>query len=188
MKISIRFGLMIALAASASGQTKPKDVDGWGKIKWGMTLAEVRSLYSVPVSTKEWPETAARCLDSPIPSCLPDRGPYIFLDSVEVGDIKMKVTVQAGYKSTKVVSVQLADLNGASGTGNGVRNFDTLKTLLIQKYGTPVNQETKIDDIGAHITTVLWTFTSTSILLTLREQKVIYLEYGATDKKALGVL
>jgi hypothetical protein len=100
----------------------------------------------------------------------------------------MDATVQAGYGSTKVVSVQLADLAGALRSGNGIRDFDTLKMLLIQKYGTPANQETKKDEIGAHVTTVLWAFPSTAILLSLREETVIYLEYKAADKKALDKL
>jgi hypothetical protein len=100
----------------------------------------------------------------------------------------MEVTVQAGYGSAKVVSVELVDLAGGLVEGHGIRNFDTLRTLLIQKYGTPANQETKLDDIGAHVTTVLWTLPSTAIRLSLREEKGIFLEYKATDKKALDKL
>ena len=188
MKIGARL-LVASFAVALLGQTPPKDVSGWDKIKWGMTLAEVRSAYNLPATTKEWPGREAGCFDSPIHYCLPDRGPYIDMDDpIEIGDIKMKPKVKAGYGSTKVVSVELADFGGATGSRNGVRNFDTLKTLLIQKYGAPVTQETKLDDIGAHVKTVLWTFPSTAITLSLREEKVIFLEYKMTDKKALDKL
>ncbi len=39
------------------GQSKPKDVDGWDKIQWGMTMAEARSAYSIdaePENKDEW--------------------------------------------------------------------------------------------------------------------------------------
>jgi hypothetical protein len=188
MKTASRLSVF-TFAVALSGQTPPKDVTGWDKIKWGITLTDVRTAYNLPATAKEWPGAAAHCGDYPIAYCLPDRGPYIGIDPIEIGTIKMTdITVQAGYGSTKVVSVQLADFAGATGRGNGISDFDTLKTLLIQKYGSPANQETKRDDIGASVTTVLWTFPSTSILLSLRERSVIYLEYKATDKKALDKL
>jgi hypothetical protein len=188
MKTMIRLGVLSALVVALYGQAKPKDVDGWDKVKWGMTLAEVRSAYSSR-TTEEYPGAAAKCFDSPIHYCLSDRGPYVrLLDRIEIGPTTMEVTVQAGYGSAKVVSVELVDLAGGLVEGHGIRNFDTLRTLLIQKYGTPANQETKLDDIGAHVTTVLWTLPSTAIRLSLREEKGIFLEYKATDKKALDKL
>ena len=37
--IAVRLGALVALAVALFGQAKPKDVDGWDKIKWGMTIA-----------------------------------------------------------------------------------------------------------------------------------------------------
>lgn len=174
----------LSIVVTAFAQTPPKDVVGWGKIRWGMTFAEVRSALS-PSEMNEFPGQAASCSDYPIHYCAPDRGPYLESNEItEIGGIELHLMIQAAYKSTKVVSVQLADLNGK----NAVENFDSLKTMLIQKYGPPANQETKIDDIGAHLKTALWTFPTTTILLTLREQATIFLDYKATDKKALEKL
>jgi hypothetical protein len=94
----------------------------------------------------------------------------------------MNVWVVAKNGSDRISKVELSALLAGS------QKFDTLKTLLIQKYGIPVNEETKTDEINARVTTVLWTFPSTSIHLMLREGRTIFLEYTATDKKALDVL
>jgi hypothetical protein len=102
---------------------------------------------------------------------------------VDIGGIKMQADVKTDYRSAKVNSVELSEFSE-----NGISDFDTLKTLLIQKYGAPTSQETKLDDIGAHVKTAVWTFPSTAITLSLREGKVIYLDYKMTDKKALDVL
>jgi hypothetical protein len=188
MKTGVRLGVFLECAFALLGQAKPNDVYGWDKVKWGMTLAEVRSVYTSRTS-EESPGRFAECSDVPVHNCLPDRGPHIdLLDPVEIGDIKMDATVQAGYGSTNVASVQLADLAGSLRSGNGIRDFDILKTLLIQKYGSPADQETKRDEIGTRVTTVLWAFPSTAILLSLREDTVVYLEYKATDRKALDKL
>ncbi len=45
--IAVRLGALAALAVALSGQLKPKDVDGWDKIKWGMTIAQARSAYGI---------------------------------------------------------------------------------------------------------------------------------------------
>jgi hypothetical protein len=44
MRTLLLFAVVIALGAMA----QPKDVDGWGKIKWGMTIAEARAAYNLP--------------------------------------------------------------------------------------------------------------------------------------------
>jgi hypothetical protein len=180
MQIPTRFLIVITAASSAYGQVPPKDVFGWGKIKWGMTLADVKSAYKLPASTNEFPETKAECFHQPMDYCLPDRGSHFSMDAVDVGDIHMGVTVEAAYGSTKVANVRLSDFAGASKNGVGIRDFDALRIMLIQKYGPIANQETKLDEIGARVTTVLWTFPSTAIILSLREQSVVYLEYRAS--------
>lgn len=178
------FLLLIVASFYATAQVPPKDVTGWGKVKWGMTLTEVKSAYR-PSILNEFPGQAASCSEYPMHYCVPDRGPFLEMsDPTEIGDIKMHVKIQAAYKSTKIIGVELSDLIGK----NGPDNFDTLKALLIQKYGAPSNQETKIDEIGAHVRSILWTLPSTAILLTIRQEATLFLEYKATDKKALDKL
>jgi hypothetical protein len=47
MRMRYTRSVMLVLAASsliALGQV-PKDVNGWGKIRWGMTVAQAKALY-----------------------------------------------------------------------------------------------------------------------------------------------
>jgi hypothetical protein len=150
MNTAVRSIASFALAFGLLGQAPPKDVDGWGKLKWGMTIAEARAAG--------------------------------LLEPVKIGDIAMKVDTFTKGDTDSIKRIQLYNFF------SNQHDFDTLKTLLTQKYGASASQETKRDEINARITTVLWTFPSTSILLTLREGKTLYLDYTATDKKALDKL
>jgi hypothetical protein len=97
----------------------------------------------------------------------------------------MRVSIGARHGSDQISRVRLS-MNAAT-----TRDFDTLKTLLIQKYGPPIDGETRTDGTDG-IRTFLWTFPSTSIRLTLTQgqkgQGRIDLEYMATDRSALDVL
>lgn len=158
------------LASPCLGQTKPKDIDGWGKIKWGMTIADARVAYDVvaePETNEYWT--------------------FLKLVSVKISDINMDVNAVAKHGSDRIVSVKLTWVFYGHPEGpSGPRSFDTLKTLLIQKYGLPVSDEPKRES-GDSVRKVLWTFPSTSILLDLGDVAV-NLSYTATDKKALDVL
>ena len=37
--------LLLAIATYADQPAKPKDVEGWGKIKWGITIAQAKAAY-----------------------------------------------------------------------------------------------------------------------------------------------
>jgi hypothetical protein len=170
MKIALRSCLIVALAGVALlGQTKPKDVDGWDKIKWGMTIEEVRAIYNA----KEQPEVN-------------EYWTLQKLGSVKISDIDMNVYAMAKHGSEHIVRVKLErDLHGQQGP-SATYNFDTLKTLLIQKYGLFVSDETK-KEFGGSAREVRWMFPSASILLTLNNI-ALTVDYIATDKKALDVL
>jgi hypothetical protein len=171
--IAVRLGALAALAVVLYGQAKPKDIDGWDKIKWGMTLADARSVYGVdskPESSDSWT--------------------LLNLNPVKVGDIEMGVQAGARHGGEKIVLVRLSSFFGlpSSAPLAGPQDFDTLETTLIQKYGHPANEEETRGENSHLIKTVLWTFPSTSILLTLEQSASlpnlgnIYLDYSATDK------
>ena len=156
---ALRTWVLAALAVSLFGQVvfgqdKPKDVAGWDKIKWGMTIADVRSAYHIeapPESKDDW----------------------ILLDlkPVKMGEVEMGVQIGARQRSEKIASVRLWSHFGlaSSAPRAGSQDFDTLRTLLIQKYGHPANEETKRGENFRLIRTVLWTFPSTSIVLSLEQ-------------------
>jgi hypothetical protein len=169
----VRLCALIALAVALSGQTRPKDVDGWDKIKWGMTIAQARSAYAV----ESQPESK-------------DNWTLLDLKPVKVGAIEMGVQLGARQGSQKISLVRLWSFFGlpSSPPLAGAQDFDTLKTTLIQKYGPPDNEEEKRGENFRLLKTVLWTFPSTSILLRLEQSSSlpnvgnIFLEYGQVEK------
>jgi hypothetical protein len=168
---AVRFSALAVLAVALYGQ--PKDVDGWDKIRWGMTIAEVRSAYHIdtqPESNDNWT--------------------LLKLNPVKMGGIELGVQVAARQSSSKITSVRLWSYFGlpSSPPSAGPQDFETLRTTLIQKYGRPTNEEAKRGENFRLIKTVSWNFPSTSILLTLEQSASlpnlgnIDLDYAATAK------
>jgi hypothetical protein len=170
--IAVRLGVLAALAVALSAQPKPKDLDGWDKIKWGMTIADARSVYGVdtqPESNDNWT--------------------LVTLHPVKLGNIEMGVQIGARHGSDKVSLVRLWSFFGlpSSPPMAGPQDFDTLKTMLIQKYGPPASEETKRGENFRLLKDIHWTFPSTSVLLSLEQSASlpnlgnIFLEYTAKD-------
>ncbi len=171
--IAVRLCALAALAVALYGQPKPKDVDGWDKIKWGMTIAQARSAYGIATQ----PESK-------------DNWTLLDLKPVKVGAIEMGVQVGARQGRQKITLVRLWSFFGlpSSPPLAGPQDFDTLKTMLIQKYGSPASEEAKRGENFRLLKTVVWTFPSTSILLTLEQSSSlpnlgnIFVEYAEVDK------
>jgi len=154
-------------AIALLGQDQPRDVYGWGKIRWGMTSAEAGQAYVIE-----------RHEDN-------DRWSQLIAQPIEFTDFTMRLSIAARHGSDQISRVRL----WMNSTGN--RDFETLKTLLIQKYGPPIDGETRTE--GAEgVRTFLWTFPSTSIRLTVTQDQKGFgrteVEYLATDRQALDVL
>lgn len=158
-----RFGVFVALAVSLYGQGilkqgRPKDVAGWDKIIWGMTMAEVRAAYNIQTEPEKQ-----------------DDWTLLQLNPVKTGGVQLGVQVGAREGDAKISSVRLWSHFGLQNSppGASARDFDTLRTSLIEKYGQPANEETKRGENFRLIKTVSWTFPSTSILMTLEESSSI---------------
>lgn len=152
--IPVRLAMLAALASALWGQAKPKDIDGWDKIKWGMTIANARAAYSVetpPERNGDWT--------------------LLNLKPVKMDGIEMGVQVGAGNRGNKVTSVRLFSYFGLANSPPkaGPQDFDTLRNSLLEKYGRSTNEELKHGENFRLIKTVLWTFPSTSILLSLEQ-------------------
>lgn len=155
-------GAITLTAAIASCQ--PKDVTGWSKIKWGMTLAEAREVFG---------ERASR-----VDPQGPDSQSFTVKD-VMIGDIAATALVVSARNSNRVglVTIQATkyelivgdELVQSGAVANQIQTFSTLKRLLIEKYGTPKNEDHKPDGRGYMNSTVLWVFPTTSIILELHE-------------------
>lgn len=171
--IPIRFAALLTVAVTLCGQAKPKDVDGWDKIKWGMTIAQARAVYAA----QSQPETK-------------DNWTLLQLNPVNLRGIKMGVEVGARQGEDKVSLVRLWSFFGVpdSAPSAGPQDFDTLRTMLIAQYGPPANEEERRGENFRLMKSVLWKFPSTSILMSLEQSSSlpnlgnIYLEYTATSQ------
>jgi hypothetical protein len=169
----LRFGAWVAIATAAFGQANPKDVDGWDKIRWGMTMAEARTAYGVDAE----PESK-------------DGWTLLQLNPCKIAGVELGVQVGARQSSGKISSVRLWSYFGlpSSAPSAGPQDFDKLRAALIQKYGEPANEEAKRGENFRLIKTVLWKFPSTSIEMTLEQSSSlpnlgnIFLEYAAAGK------
>jgi len=144
---------LLALAGLALGlSAQPQDVHGWDKVRWGMSMEQVRAAYAIDAR----PETK-------------DDWTLLELKPVKISGVELGVQVGARPGSGKVSSVRLWSYFGLSNSrpGAGAQDFDTLRTALIRQYGAPANEETRHGENFRIIKTVSWTFPSTSILMTL---------------------
>jgi hypothetical protein len=171
---------LLPLLLAASLYAQPADPGGWNNIKWGMTLAEVRALY--PGAAQEHN----------------DYWTHLALPAVKIDGVPFGVTASAPKGSDKITLVSLDCSFGIPPDPRwqlcgGPSDFETLKTLLIQKYGRQKNEEHKVfyNDL---IHLFLWVFPSTSIELQLSQTEgapnlgSIGIQYRALDPRAAGLL
>jgi hypothetical protein len=166
--IAVRLVTLAALAVGLYGQPKPEDIDGWDKIKWGMTLAAARSAYAIDAK-----------------SASKDNWTLLELNPIKFAGVAMGVQVGAKQGADKIALVRLWSSFGlpSSAPLASALDFDALKTALMQKYGQPANEEAKRGENFRLMKNALWTFPSTSILLSLEQSASlpnlgnIYLDY-----------
>ena len=166
-----RLGALAGLALALYAQ--PKDVLGWDKIQWGMTMAQARAAYGVDTQ----PESQ-------------DGWTLLKLNPVKIGGVEMGVQAGAHEGSDKITMVRLWSYFGlaTSAPSAGAQDFDTLRTVLIQKYGDPASEETQHGENYRLIRIVRWKFPSTSIAMTLEQSTSIpnigniILDYTAAGK------
>jgi hypothetical protein len=169
--IVLRLSALTALAFVAYAQ--PKDVDGWDKIHWGMTIMQARSAYGVDTQ----PETK-------------DDWTLLQLRPVKFGDIRMGAQVGARLGSQKIVSVRLWSFFGVpdAAPGAGPGDFDALQSMLTKDYGPPASEETRHGENFRLLKSVRWKFPSTTIALSTEQSTsipdigTIYLEFTAATK------
>lgn len=176
MKALLQICVAMTFAGSAMSQTKPKDVDGWGKVKWGMTIRQAKAaLGSQARESDDKPDPSAQYVGR------------LIVDGLKIGTTEMTASVftPLGSEAIKAVSLE--------GTAEFLSiSFKEVRTLLTQKYGKPTHEESENDGITEDLT-VVWAFPSTVIRLEWMRWKSTRSEnltvvYSATNKKALDVL
>jgi hypothetical protein len=173
-------GAFTFILATTFAQTK--DIDGWGKVKWGMTVEEARAIYRTE---------AQESTTVPGPN-------FSFVDrltvpKVKIGDMDMEASLQTPRGSDQIRQVSLtlnSDIQAPSFVRRGA--FEQLKGLVIEKYGAPANED-RTTDRRSVISTLVWSLPSTTITLIWSEDVkyqlgYVTLKYKAVDKKALEAL
>jgi hypothetical protein len=147
-KTSAALSLSLALVAQTSA---PKDVNGWGKLKWGMSLAEAKAITP---------------------------------QHVTVDQFELTITLYPSHSdSKKLGKIDLDRLLNDDPAGT----YNSLKTLLIQKYGQPTNQERQ-DSGGKTRNTTVWIFPSTIITLDTYGTEGVEILYEPSNAKTADAL
>jgi hypothetical protein len=174
--------LFVALLVSCGSFAQSRnEVNGWGKIKWGMSLAQVRKEYAefkIVPETVAWPTiTNGEMTLKTIIDTSKFRITHFDFDGMDV-DVVVYKNPKADGVSQGALEPDLS--TKASKNKNGGKNrfvrqeaFDHFRTLLIGKYGAPSNEQRVPQYLAGHEDgferTVMWTFPSTTIKLLLRE-------------------
>jgi hypothetical protein len=179
MKIQLQVCAALALAGIAQGQTKPTDVGGWGKVKWGMTLTEAKAAYG----------PALHDLVAPSQRSSEHSIERLEVDGLSVGDISMHASLftEPGSDRIKEANLQVPDIHKANGA------FQVLLDAMTQKYGKPTRQDSTVDPGTGNTKTATWIFPSTVIRLDdmhfdAVESDIVNLDYSAVNKKAQDAL
>jgi hypothetical protein len=148
----------VFLLTSAALFCQPKDVEGWTRIRWGMTVSEAREAFPGQVSD---PKVAAA----------PDALLIVrfIVTEIQIGRITAEAAVQTERDSNQVVAVRMRAVGASTTPLERTHTFSTLKQLLIVKYGAPQNEDHSPYGGGATESRVLWLFPSTSITLRWNE-------------------
>jgi len=127
-------------------QGQQTDVEGWGKVTWGMTMAEVKKAYpeAYPVNLPD--KTVKLQTQGPVISGYP------FL---------VNFSFDSAGRLTKI-GLRLSDDNQATDT-----TFQTLEKRLISKYGMPAKKDQNTGPTGSIHSVVTWICPSTIIELHL---------------------
>lgn len=175
MKIALQLCAGLMIVGTAFGQTKPKDVDGWNNIKWGTSVADAKVALG---------DQASEPATEPNPrATLTEK---LVIKSLLVGDSQFRGSIFSKKGSDAVASVTIyaKEIRGPSLSRDLI--FDSLKTLLIQKYGQPNSEDRRttrrdVDSI------VVWVFPSTTISLRRSESLEgglgsVLVNYSAMEK------
>lgn len=146
----------VSKPSPGSKVSSAQDVNGWGKLKWSMEADEVKTLYA--------DHTIEPHKD--IPNIL-------VIKAVDIDSLPVDVNVcfNNGSKITSIMLIpHLANHPGSNETVGGSPSerqfvFEYFKSLLIAKYGAPMNEERTPRSMGGMNTILRWRFPSTTIEL-----------------------
>lgn len=158
-----------------------RDVSGWGKLKWGMTVEQAKAEYGGTFEV------------------VPDKEntrPSITIKDFEVGRLLLEVSVVAVFGPT-IDNITLVPQPHKDWSYSRQQNFELLKVLLIEKYGAPTHVDRMPnfaydDEPDGTKEVVVWALPSTTIKLLWTEQKnktgSLFVEYTPPNRKFLSAM
>ncbi len=158
------------LPAQPKDLNRDRDADGFGNIKWGMTVAEAKAAFS---GLRE-----------------PDRSELIsgafeerlIQPVLMIGSVEMTVSIQTKSSSDLITRIVL---KLAPFVQHRKSAFQFLSNNLTHNYGKPSHHDTRMKE-----ETEVWALPSTTITLSWREEaagklRVLDITYEATNSKVL---
>jgi hypothetical protein len=163
---------------------QPRDVKGWGNIKWGMTVAEAKSALGNQVSEAiERPSDDGNLIGKAV------------INDVRIGDITARLTIQTRKNSDVVSGLEVMAVGPDPSDGfvstasTTLERFLKLRAFLTKEHGSPKSEDRNRSDNQGHIlSSVVWRFPSTLITLLSTETAglrigYVKVQYAATDEK-----
>lgn len=154
MKRLQRLGCCFAFALPLVMGQPPKDVDGWGKVKWGMSVVQARTAYGNEIRYD------VRLHDGLI---------GLRLNNVKVGTLEMGALLQVSGERINGAELSIIGISGSERDNA----YNNLKAMLIDKYGAATIDDPK--------TRTIWVFPSTLITLDTQRTAVLEITYKPAD-------
>ena len=176
----MRLFLLAAIALPLlPGQPKDlyqeRDADGFGNIKWGMTVAEAKAAFP-GLREPERSELTSGAFEE-----------RLIQPVLMIGSVEMTVSIQTKADSDVITRIVL---KLAPFVQHRKTAFQFLSNNLIQKYGKPSHHDTATRSRMKEETKV-WALPSTTITLSWREEamsklRLLDITYEATNSKFLS--
>jgi len=169
------FLLAVVALPLLSGQPKDlireRDADGFGNIKWGMTVAEAKAAFP-GLREPERSELTSGAFEE-----------RLIQPVLMIGSVEMTVSIQTKAESDLITRIVL---KLAPFVQQRKSAFQFLRNNLIQSYGKPSPHNTATPGRRKEETEV-WVLPSTTITLDWREEpagklRLLDITYEATDK------
>lgn len=157
------------LSGQPKGLNREHDADGFGNIKWGMTVAEAKAAFPGLRETERTELTGGAFEERLIQPAL------------MIGSVEMTVSIQTKADSDLIARIVL---KLAPFVQHRKTAFQFLSNDLVQKYGRPSHHDTASHSPVKEEREV-WTLPSTTITLSWREEavgklRVLEITYQAT--------
>jgi hypothetical protein len=163
------------LPAQPKDLHRDRDADGFGNIKWGMTVAEAKASFP-GLREPERSELSSGSFEE-----------RLIQPVLMIGSVEMIVSIQTKIDSDLITRIVL---KLAPFVQHRKTAFQFLSNNLIQKYGKPSHHDTATRSRMKEETEV-WALPSTTITLSWREEaasklRLLDITYEATNSKVLS--